>query len=286
MGDGIALETFSDECFLEYLATIYSLTGISIAKNKKSMVQGRLRKRIGQLALSGYPEYLERLRQSKEEKEVFINLITTNETYFFRTPRVWDFIEKTFLPEWYRKYPGQVLKVWSAASSSGEEAHSLGIVCQEFKSKNKTFSYQILGTDISQEMISLSSSGCYKGRSIEFFQNHRPDYFKKYLQENEKGFYQVIPEVRSNLKFLTHNLFHEFPLKSSFDLVLLRNVLIYFKQPDQEKVLKNIHTMLKNDGVLIIGESEALSHIQTDFKPRQPLVYSMNEKTGGNEEAA
>lgn len=267
------LENLSDLCFRKALELIHSLTGISIPERRKSMVQGRLRKRATDLKIKTYDEYLAFVTQNKDEKARFIDAVTTNETYFFRTPRIWAYIEDILLPEWQKKHEGEVFQAWSAAASRGDEAHSLGITLQSFRDKNPKFSYQILGTDISREMVEICKAGLYKGRSIERFKTWKPDLFMKYMKPANEDNFQVLPEIRARLKFQEHNLFRPLPFMGSFDLVLVRNVLIYFTGKDQEKVLKLIEPKLKDTGTLIIGESESLTHIHTGYLPEQPLIY-------------
>lgn len=268
------LDNFSDECFGDFLKLIHHLTGITIANNRKAMVQGRIRKRIMTLLLDSYESYLALVKSESQEQVVFIDLITTNETYFFRTPRIWDYLEKVYLPNWYKSHPKQVFLVWSAAASSGEEAHSLGVTLQAFKDKNSDFVFQILGTDISKEMVTLCQKGIYGGRSIESFKNSRPEWFSKYMTKSEEGLYQVNPEIKARIRFQQHNLFKPLLSQDRFDLVLLRNVLIYFTATDQEKVLHTLFPRLADQGLLIIGESESLSHIQNSFKHVEPLIYT------------
>lgn len=278
------LSTLNDACFLNFLKLTHQLTGITIAPNRHSMLQGRLRKRVVSLSLNSYEEYYQYVINTPSEKTVFVDLVTTNETYFFRTPRVWDYIEKSFLPNWHNDNHGKTLMVWSAAASSGEEAHSLAVLCQSFKEKNPGFNYQIIGTDVSQEMIGLCQKGLYTGKSIEVFRKNRPESFVKYMKSMGNDVYQLTPEARNRIRFLQHNLFKPLAINERFDLVLLRNVLIYFTGPDQETVLKMASPRLSDQGVLIIGESESLSHIQTDFQLSEPLVYkkvSLNKKTSG-----
>lgn len=263
----------NEKCFQAFLKLIYDLTGITIAQNRTSMVEGRLRKRVSSLGLSNYETYLQLVKEDRNEQVFFIDLVTTNETYFYRTPRVWEYIQNKLLPEWHLKHPKQVFMAWSAAASSGEEAHTLGLICQFFKEKNPSFVYQIMGTDISNEMVGLCQQGKYSGRSIESFKNQRPELFEKYMKKLEDGSYQAVPEIKSRIRFSQHNLFKSLQSKDKFDLVLIRNVLIYFKPNDQEKVLSLIAPKLSEQGVLIIGESESLSHIQTSFKHQEPLVY-------------
>ena len=266
----------SEKCFEDFLKLIHDLTGITIAKNRTSMVEGRLRKRVTALNLPSYEQYLRLVKEDKSEQVSFIDLVTTNETYFFRTPRVWDYLEKKFLPAWIAAHPKQVFIACSAEASSGEEAHSLAILCQSFKEKHPGFLYQILGTDISAEMVGLCQSGKYSGRSIESFRKTKAATFERYMKPMPDGSFQVPAEIKSRLRFQQHNLFRSISGSEKFDLILLRNVLIYFTGPDQEKVLSLMAPKLSSEGVLIIGESESLSHINTEYKQIEPLIYEMN----------
>jgi len=269
--DGESLE-LSDECFGEFLEVIHRLTGITIAQNRKSMVQGRIGRRTRVLGLAGYEDYLNLVRTSKEEEPRFIDLITTNETQFFRTPRIWEYLERVFMPQWFSANPGKTFHCWSAAASSGEEAHSLGILCYRFLSTHAGFDFSITGTDISEEMIHRCEEGIYHGRSIESFSATKPTDFSLYM-EVAGGGYRVIQDIRRKIQFKQHNLFNRFNPASRFDLILLRNVLIYFTGKDQEKVLENLAPLLSDTGILIIGESESLAYIKTSFESIEPLIY-------------
>ncbi|MDX9730689.1 MAG: protein-glutamate O-methyltransferase CheR [Bdellovibrionales bacterium] len=268
----------SESCFDKFATLIHDLTGITIGRNRISMVEGRLRKRVTTLGIKSYEEYLQLVRSDKTEQGLFVDFVTTNETYFFRTPRIWEYIEKQYLPEWYAKNPKRVFMVWSAAASSGEEAHSLGIVCQAFKEKNPNFLFKVFGTDISQEMIEKCRLGHYSGRSVEMLGNSRPEYFAKYMQQVSDGVFQVSPVIKARLAFQQHNLFKPLLKMDQFDLVLIRNVLIYFTGEDQEKVLSLLAPRMFADSHLIIGESESLSHIKTPFVHKQPLIYGVNQE--------
>lgn len=236
------------------------------------MVQGRIGKRTRHLGLTGYEEYLNLVRTSKEEVPRFIDLITTNETQFFRTPRIWEYLERVVMPQWYSANPGKTFHCWSAAASSGEEAHSLGILCQKFMSTHPGFDFSITGTDISGEMIQKCEEGVYSGKSIDGFKTLKPHDFSLYMEVCGAG-HRVIPDIRRKIKFKQHNLFSRFNPANRFDLILLRNVLIYFKGDDQEKVLANMAPVLSDKGILIIGESESLGYIKTSFELIEPLIY-------------
>ena len=263
----------SDQCFVKFIDHIHHLTGIAISVDRKTMVESRIRKRVVMLNMESYEDYLTCIQADADESREFIDLITTNETYFFRTPRVWKYLEETFLPEWFEQHPRNTFKAWSAASSSGEEAHSLGVLCEAFKDANPGFQYLIVGSDISKSMVERCHSGLYAGRSIRAFRNQRPEWLSRYMETYDGENYQVVSSIKNRLRFREHNLFHSPPMKDSFDLILLRNVLIYFQPQDQEKVVSLIHTRLATDGRLIIGESESLSHINTKFRKIDCYIY-------------
>lgn len=261
------------ETFQQYVSYIRDLTGISIGSNRINMVQGRFRKRIQELGQTSFETYLRFAKENASEKAVFIDLITTNETQFFRTPRIWNYLADSFLPQWYSENRKKVFMAWSAAASSGEEAHSLGIICQQFKEQHPDFLYQIIGTDISNEMVNLCQAGTYADKSVHSFKALKPEGFVKFMRKNSEDKYQTVPEIKARIRFQQHNLFKPFIAKESFDLILLRNVLIYFSPADQEKVLSLVENNLSERGLLVIGESESLTHIKTSFQYVEPLVY-------------
>ena len=191
------------------------------------MVQLRLRKRIVELRQNSFSDYLSYLNSHQDEEQTFINLVTTNETYFFRTNRVWDYFEKEYLPSWFAKHPKQTLKIWSAAASTGEEAYSLAICCEEFKLRHASFNYQIIGTDISSKVLVKAREGIYQPRSIENFKNIKSSIFSKYISlgANEVSVNNIL---KKNINFQLHNLFKTPQRLEYFDIVFLRNVLIYF----------------------------------------------------------
>ncbi len=271
----------SDLCFDKYIALVHSLTGIRIEKNRKAMLVGRIRRRVKELGLKSYDEYLGIIKKNQQEENVFVNSVTTNETYFYRTPRVWDFFTQDFLPKWN---PKQKLRLWSAASSTGEEAYTAGIFCEEFHAQHPEFRYQILGTDISSDVVKKASEGLYIGRPVERFRVAKPELFKKYMVGDDTSGHKVIPEIKTNISFETHNLFEKMRSGPQFDLIFLRNVLIYFTKEDQERVLGHIGSCLSLKGNLIIGESESIARLETKFVSDSPLIYRFKDKS--QEEAA
>lgn len=266
-------DSVDDTCFAGFVNLVHELTGITIRPEKRTMLLGRIRRRVNDLDLPGYKAYLEYVRNHKGEHEIFINKVTTNETYFFRTPRVWNYLETEFLPEWFKIHAGASLNIWSAASSTGEEAHTLAIFMQHFKELNNGFDYKITGTDIDTEVLKTASEGIYNGRSIQRFRDSKPDWFDRYMNGNDDTGYSVLSHIKNRIEFSQLNLFSAPSVNQKFDLVLLRNVLIYFTKSDQEKAMATVHRRLKQNGVAIIGESESLNSLNTQFASIAPTIY-------------
>lgn len=274
----IELEELGHASLEKILVLVHDLTGISMGTNKKTLLQGRLRPRVRKLGLASYDHYLAYLSAHKEEVQVFINLVTTNETYFFRTQRVWDYFSNVFLPKWTMENPNKVLNIWSGASSSGEEIYTIAICCEEYRTKNTELNYQITGTDISSDVLAVANLGEYSGRSIEAFKSSNRQLFDKYMIPKAESLFQVNAQVRSRIKFNLHNLFGPPNVRNFYDIIFLRNVMIYFDSKDQEQVLANIALGLRPGGTLIIGESESLTSLKTPFKYKLPLVYEKVEE--------
>lgn len=263
----------SRRCFKDYLSYIHRVTGITIDITKKQMVIGRIHKRVAVLGLDSYQAYLHLLKVDKGEERCFVDLITTNETYFYRTPRIWSYIRDDFLPSYYARHGDKPLNIWSAAAATGEEAYTLGILCHTLKREHPRFNYRITGTDISAAVINRAMNAVYRERAIKLFRRQEPHLFDQYFSANDRDEYQVLAQARSQIRFQTHNLFSRLSGNQQFDLILLRNALIYFNREDQEKVLANIHHHLTAQGCLIVGESESLIHLNTDFESVMPLIY-------------
>lgn len=271
----IAMDTAAGihpETLTALIALVREHTGIAMSERKSVLLERRLRPRMQALEIGTYQAYLDKVVRDRAEVPHFIDLVTTNDTLFFRTQQVWDYVEQEFLPQWWRQHRGQRLKVWSAAASSGEELYSMAMLCEEFQAKTPGFSYQIHATDISQQILAQARAGRYAGRSVEKIHASHPEWVKKYFKASTHGL-QVVDALKKNVELAQHNLLTPLKQAKQFDLVFLRNVLIYFDQEHQETVLQQARHSMAPHARLILGESESISGLNTAYHFERPMIY-------------
>jgi chemotaxis protein methyltransferase CheR len=263
----------NDDEFTKLRTIVHQNTGITIAENRRSMLYSRLQRRLRETGEANFGGYISRVSSDPEEMQELTNRITTNETYFYRTPRIWSHLRNKTIPEFLATGKSDKMRVWSAAASTGEEAYTLGTVLEDVRNNNPGFEYSVLGTDISSRVITVAKEGCYVGRSVARFRKEDPTLFGKYMFGNDTDGYRVTEKIKPRITFKLHNLIK--PLKSvgPFEVVFLRNVLIYFSAEDQCRILDNIHANMSPTGTLIIGESESLKGLDSNFEPIAPLIY-------------
>ena len=266
-------KTMSDGDFAKLRAVIHAQTGITIGETRKSLLVSRLRSRLRALDLASYTAYLERVAQDPAERRELTNRVTTNETYFYRTPRIWDYFNDVAVPEFAARVQNRALRVWSAAASTGEEAYTAGAFLEEMRSRTPGFDYSIVGTDISSRVLGIAETAIYKGRPVARFQKEQPEVFARRMVGSEAAGWSPAKEIKARVRFREHNLLRPLTNTAKFDIVFLRNVLIYFKAEDQATILRHVRAMMQPEGVLLIGESESLKHIDTDFEQIQPIIY-------------
>ena len=160
-------EVFSDKSFAELHELIHKLTGITIGENRKSMMASRLRKRLREHNLNDFDDYLKLIQEDKEELQEFVDNLTTNKTYFHRTPRVWEYLTDIFIPQWIGARHKRPINVWSAAASTGAEAYTAGVLLEDFRTKTPGFDYKIFGTDVSSQVIETAETGVYPIRAVQ-----------------------------------------------------------------------------------------------------------------------
>lgn len=244
-------------------------TGIQLKDGKQAMVMGRLEKRLRKHNYQSYGEYFRSLSQSGNEVELrlAVDLLTTNETYFFREPQHFDYFCSQILPKHPLLKP---MRVWSAACSSGEEAYTLALLLAEYFPSNP---WEIIGTDISSRVLEKARDGLYPLPASEYIP---PGLLKKYCLkgvDDYDGFLLIDPMIRKRVKFEHANLIGELPDLGMFDVIFLRNVMIYFEQDTKQRVLDRLQRYLLPGGHFIISHTESLNGFKTPLKMIKPSIY-------------
>jgi chemotaxis protein methyltransferase CheR len=251
----------SDKEFELFQKLIFNEIGISLGNSKKFLVKNRLFKQLLAFQLSSYSDYYRLVQINQLEKTNMLNIITTNETYFFREPNHFKFLEEEILMNNTHK-----LRVWSAACSVGSEAYSVAMILD-----NAKISYEIIGSDINTEVVKKATIGLYPLKWMEkISQNFRQKYCLKGKGKHE-GWFLIDRMLLDNMKFQTRNLLVPQKDLGLFDVIFLRNVLIYFSDETKETIINNILSNLKIGGYLIISLTE---HIQNLEKYNIKKVYN------------
>ncbi len=261
----------SDEQFRSIRDFIYSRCGIFFTDNKKYLLEGRLSKRLDVLDIKEYEDYLKLLQYGAEREQELTSLfelITINETSFFRNEPQFYALETQIVNEIVlaKKSAGKrLLRFWSAASSSGEEAYTMAMVfLEKIKPRYPGIELEIVGTDINSQVLETAEAGIYRDYSIR---NTPKLYLDKYFNVVD-GRYSVNDDVKRLVKFKTVNLYdqHQMKTMADFDVIFCCNVLIYFDMNSKKQVIADLYNSLNRGGYLFIGYSESLHGITKAFK--------------------
>lgn len=270
----------TEKDFSRFSQLIYDVCGIKMPPHKQSMLEARLRKRLRSLGLSSYEEYRKYLFSHDgmvEELTNMIDVITTNKTDFFREPRHFDFLIGTALPSLVPLTGAGInrpLRIWSAGCSTGEEPYTLAMFLEEFLWENKHITYQLMGTDISTQVLEKAVLGIYHRDKIEPVpENYRKKYLLKSRDKADPKV-RIIPEIRAKTNFHRLNFMDEkFNVADRQDIIFCRNVIIYFDRQTQERFLSRLCDCLLPGGYLFMGHSETLSGMPLPLKQLAPAVY-------------
>jgi chemotaxis protein methyltransferase CheR len=245
------------------------VAGISIASSKKALIVGRWSKRLHHHRLSSFKDYLALLSGggASEEAQIALDLLTTNETNFFREPKHFDFIRTELLPA---VRPGNRFRVWSAACSSGEEPYSVAMLLAD---RMRSGPWDILGTDISSRVLDTARAGLYELTRA----NPIPrDYLQRFCLKGSgphAGQFLIDRAVRERVQYARANLNEAMPDFGQFDVIMLRNVMIYFDAETKERVVKHLLPALKPGGYFIIGHCDTLAGVSHPLSSVSASVY-------------
>ena len=259
----------SDQEFALFRKLIYRLAGINMADSKKPLLAGRLTRRLRHHGLESFRDYYTLVTRTEhsDELQLMVDLLTTNETYFFREAAHFDYLQ-TFAAS--RR--GRPFRVWSGASSSGEEPYTIAMVLAE--TLGMAANWEIVASDISLSMLEKAHAGLYpmeRGKGIP------PELLKKYCLKGvreQEGNFLVDARLRERVDFRHINLISPTTRDlGQFDLIFLRNVMIYFDNDTKRKVVSNMLPHLREDGTFIVGHSETLTGITDALSAMRPTLY-------------
>lgn len=234
--------------------SIFDLSKIDLNSYKERQMKRRIDALISKHGIDSYSAYVMKLKSDKAAYDEFINYITINVSEFYRNPEQWVLLEKEILPYLFQHF-GKTLKIWSAACSTGDEPYSLVMLLSKFMPLNQI---KIIATDIDRTVMEKAQIGLYHEKSLKGLPE---EFIKKYFNVVNDKTYQISDAVRSCVTFKQHDLLND-AYPSNCDLIVCRNVLIYFTDEAKNKIYSNFYTALKNEGLLFVGSTEQIIQAQ------------------------
>ena len=254
---------------VEYMHNRY---GIELG-HKRVLIEGRLENYLLKNSYTSDGEFINRIASSPDGEEAgdMINILTTNHTFFMREFMHFEYLSRYVLP-WIRekKAGTKDVRIWSAAASTGEEPYTIAMILNDYFGMEPGWDTQLLATDISMEVLQKASDGIYLTEQIESIPDRwKRQYFRKINDEQ----FQVSRELRKQIVFKRFNLMDDIMFKGRFQVVFLRNVMIYFEDQTKLNLLKKIYDHMEDGGYLFIGTTESIDKISSGFKYIQPSIY-------------
>lgn len=254
----------------EYLKkAVYDMTKIDLNAYKEKQMKRRIDTLIGKNGIKGYDNYVKALKSDKALFEEFVNYLTINVSEFYRNPDQWKIMDKEVFPSLIDQF-GKNLKIWSAACSTGDEPYSLVMAMSNHLPLNQI---KIFATDIDKQVIEKAKTGLYNAKSIVGVPD---DMKKKYFTQVGPSF-RVADEIKARVEFKEHNLLKD-PYPTKCDLIVCRNVLIYFTEEAKEQVFRKFFQALKPGGVLFIGSTEQIINYKEIGYERQSSFFYQKPK--------
>ncbi|CBL46814.1 Chemotaxis protein methyltransferase, CheR-type [gamma proteobacterium HdN1] len=252
--------------FERFQKLIMELAGIVLSDNKQGLFVSRLENRVRALGLQNYSDYYRYIHDdvNNYERHHLVDLLTTNETFFFREAAHFEFLREL------AKSSAGAFRVWSAACSSGEEAWSVAMTLADAL---RTGPWEVVGTDISRRVLAKARNAHYAMERIDGIPSA---FLKRYCLrgiDREAGTLLVHKMLRERVRFCYSNLLQPRQDLGTFDVIFLRNVMIYFDNDTKLKVVRNLLPYLKNDGFLVTGHAESLTSLNCGLKMLRPTLY-------------
>lgn len=269
-------DSLSDANFKRLSAFIHEYSGIKMPPAKKTMLEGRLRRRVRDRRMRSLDEYCAWLFAGDDVEAEIVHLfdaVTTNKTDFFREPAHFEFMQKTALPA-FAKERRRTIRAWSAACSVGAEPYTLAMVLDAFCAEQRGMDYSIFATDLCTEVLGEALTGIYPSSMIQPVPVEMRRRYVRVARDPGRDEVRMAPELRSKLSFQRLNLMDaRYPAPRELDLVFCRNILIYFDKPTQAVVLKRLCDHLRPGGYLFLGHSETIVGVDLPVRTVAGTVF-------------
>lgn len=250
----------------KFKSDIYTLTKIDLNCYKERQMKRRIDSLITKCKISSYDEYVKALKSNKDMLEEFVAYLTINVSEFYRNPEQWKLLENEMFPYLFERF-GNNVKIWSAACSTGDEPYTLVMLLAKFIPLNKI---KIIATDIDKQVLEKAHIGIYDEKSLKGLPN---EYVNKYFTKVGSRSYQISEDVKKCVEFKQHNLLKD-PYPTNLDLIVCRNVMIYFTEEAKNVIYKKFNDSLKKDGILFVGSTEQIiNSAESGFSTYKSFFY-------------
>jgi chemotaxis protein methyltransferase CheR len=270
---------FSDADFNALRALVHRLTGISLSDTKRTLVYGRLSRRLRALRLDSFIAYRQLLESDPDGLEMveFCNALTTNLTSFFRESHHFEYLQQHVLQPVKAAPPGHRIRIWSAGCSTGEEPYSIAMSACEVLGENLRADLKILATDLDSNVLARARRGVYTPDQVKGISPTRLARFFGQTQDNGLPVYVVKPAVSRLITFKQLNLMQELPMRGPLDVIFCRNVVIYFDKQTQRKLFQRYAKLQRPRDILFIGHSESMFKVSEAYTLIGKTIYSRND---------
>ena len=273
MSIGLSAPELSDAEFHHIRRLVYRMSGIDLHSGKEGLVKSRLVKRLRTLGIDTFEDYLAHLERdaSGEEMAMMVDALTTNKTSFFREAQHFDYLRQHVLPTLRSR--ARAMRLWSAACSTGEEPFSMAMLLRDELGPDSASAVRILATDISARVLAHATAGVYEEEELRDVPRALVARHFTLARTSPTHAYRVNDALRSMVRFARLNLIGPWPMRGPFDVIFCRNVMIYFDEPTQQRLVRRLWDILAPGGHLFVGHSESLSALTHEFRHARPAVY-------------
>lgn len=268
----LTMVTLTDLEFEQIAGYLKDNYGINLTK-KKTLIESRMASTLAEKGFTNYTDYFKYVKNDTTKKEMshLISKLTTNHTYFLREEEHFQYFQNILLPEYEKNNSDKEIRIWSAGCSSGEEPYTLAMVIADYFGLNKSqWKTKILATDISLKVLDKAQKAIYPEDSL---QNLPAAWKTRYFDRIDEKTYQVKQVIRDEVVFKQLNLMDNFMFAKKFDLILCRNVMIYFDLPTKQKLVEKFYNVTKPGGHLFIGHAETISRDASKYRYIMPAIY-------------